>query len=100
MEGRGEPRGTKVCRRCKRRKRLTAFYRRASSADGSDPWCRECRGSYFHWWCAANRDHYNHQARVYYREHLESLREYNREYQRRRRALMRAGKWKVARPGF
>ncbi len=48
--------GTKVCHRCKRRKPLTAFWRRTGSADGRDPWCIGCRGSYFRRWCAANRD--------------------------------------------
>jgi hypothetical protein len=83
----------KICRACKRPKRLTAFWRRAESPDGRDPWCTDCRRSYFRRWSSANRGAYNRQQRLYYRENLEHLREYNRDYQRRRRALMKAGKW-------
>jgi superfamily II helicase len=95
MGARGEPRATKVCRVCKRRKRLTAFWRRTACADGRDLLCGDCKAAYFRRWCAANRDHYNRESRAYYRANLERLREYNREYQRRRRALMRTGKWKA-----
>ena len=86
---------TKVCRACKRRKVFTAFWQRRESDDGLDPWCRDCRWSYYHRWCAANRQVYNAHHQAYYRQHREKLRAYNREYQRRRRALMRAGKWKA-----
>src|SRR5262249_48604855 len=46
-------------------------------------------------WLAAHREEYNAKHREYYQQHREALREYNREYQRRRRALMGAGKWKT-----
>jgi superfamily II helicase len=95
MEQRSDTRGTKVCRVCKRRKRLTAFWRRAASADGRDLLCGDCKAAYFRRWCAANRDHYNRRQQAYYRANLERLREYNREYQRRRRALMKVGRWKA-----
>ena len=83
--------GTKVCGACKRRAPLTAFGRRAASADGRDPLCRDCRRGYFRQWRATNRAYLRRRARAYYRENREDFREYNREYQRRRRALMRAG---------
>jgi len=84
----------KRCTACKRTRPITAFWRRAACPDGRDRWCRDCRGGYFRQWCAANREAYNSRQRTYYRKNLERLREYNREYQRRRRELMRAGTWR------
>ena len=92
---RGEEPTTKVCQACKRRKPLTAFWRRRTSDDGLDPWCRGCHGGYTRRWQAANRDAYNATQRAYYRRNRKKLRAYNRQYQRRRRALMREGKWKA-----
>ena len=83
----------KRCKTCHRRKPLSAFWRRAACRDGRDRSCSVCKATYFRKWCAANRGAYNSRQRAYYRQNLERLREYNREYQRRRRELMRAGEW-------
>jgi hypothetical protein len=74
-------------------KPLAAFWRRAASRDGRDRLCGRCKAKYFRNWTADHRDAYNARQREYYRKHLERLRAYNREYQRRRRALMRTGEW-------
>jgi hypothetical protein len=74
-------------------KPLAAFWRRAAYRDGRDRSCGPCKAKYFRKRCAANPDHYNRQSQAYYRANLERLRAYNREYQRRRRALMRTGEW-------
>jgi hypothetical protein len=95
MEQQSDTRGTKVCWVCKRRKRLVAFWRRAACADGRDRLCAECKATYFRTWCAGHRASYNSRHRAYYWRNRERLQEYNREYQRRRRALMRAGTWKT-----
>ncbi len=87
----------KRCTACKRNRPLTAFWRRAACRDGRDRWCRDCRSAYFRRWCAAHRDSYNRRQRKYYRQNRERLREYNREYQRRRRELIRTGAWSPAR---
>ncbi len=58
------------CQACKRTKPTTAFLRNAAHKDARDVWCRDCRRAY------ARR-----------------LRAYNRAYQRRRRKLIRTGKW-------
>ena len=84
----------KRCTACKRVKPLSAFWRRAACPDGRDRWCGDCRGGYFRNWCAAHRNAYNTRQRAYYRRNRARLRAYNREYQRRRRQLMRAGRWK------
>jgi hypothetical protein len=86
------PRG-KRCKMCNRMKPLSAFWRRAACRDGRDRWCGDCKARYFRKWCADNRDAYNTRQRAYYRKNIERLREYNREYQRRRRELMRTGDW-------
>jgi hypothetical protein len=92
-EGQADKWGTKVCHRCHLRKPLTAFWRRAVCADRRDPWCSDCRGGCFRQWCADHRDRHKSQQRAYYFENRKRLRAYQREYQRRRRALMKAGKW-------
>ena len=84
----------KRCQACKRRKPLTAFWRRAACPDGRDRWCSECKAGYFREWCAAHRTTYNARQRAYYRRNRARIREYNREYQRRRRELMRLGEWR------
>jgi hypothetical protein len=83
----------KRCRSCHRMKPVAAFWRRAASRDGRDRSCGLCKVRYFRKWCADHRDSYNARQRAYYRQHLERLRAYNREYQRRRRGLMRTGQW-------
>ena len=83
----------KRCRSCNRVKPLVAFWKRAACPDGRDRWCSSCKARYFRKWCAANRDSYNTRQRAYYRKNLDRLRAYNREYQRRRRELMRNGEW-------
>jgi hypothetical protein len=83
----------KRCQSCNRRKPVSAFWRRAACRDGRDRWCADCKARYFRKWCAAHRVAYNTRQRAYYRKNLERLREYNREYQRRRRELMRTGEW-------
>ena len=90
-------RRTKRCTACKRLKPLSAFWRRAACSDGRDRWCGDCRGGYFRNWCAAHRAAYNTRQRAYYRRNRARLRAYNREYQRRRRRLMRTGRWKRSR---
>lgn len=87
----------KRCKVCNRMKPLTAFWRRAACPDGRDRWCSECKAGYFREWCAANRAAYNDRQRAYYRKNRKRLREYNREYQRHRRELMRAGEWRQRR---
>jgi len=88
---------SKRCTACKRTKPVSSFWRRAACRDGRDRWCRTCRAGYFRRWCAENRDQYNSRQRQYYRMNLDRLREYNREYQRRRRELMRLGRWTARR---
>jgi hypothetical protein len=82
----------KSCSSCHTSKPLTAFGRR-----GLDSWCRTCRREYQRRWLAEHREEYNAKHREYYQRNRDQLREYNREYQRRRRALMQAGKWKARR---
>ena len=89
----------KRCGSCNRMKPLAAFWRRAVSRDGRDVWCTLCRGRYVRQWCADNRDSQSAHHRAYYLKNLEHLRAYNREYQRRRRELMRTGKWTGRRTG-
>ena len=83
----------KRCTSCHRMKPATAFWRRAACADGRDRSCSDCKVRYFRKWCADNRGSYNSRQRAYYRKHIARLRAYNREYQRRRRELMRTGEW-------
>jgi hypothetical protein len=45
-------------------------------------------------WVAAHRGEYNATHRAYCQRHRNKVRKYNREYQRRRRALLKIGKWK------
>jgi hypothetical protein len=80
---------TKRCSSCKVTKPVSAFGRR-----GFDSWCRTCRREYQRRWLATHREQYNAKHRAYYQRHRDELREYNRRYQRRRRALIQAGKWK------
>lgn len=84
--------GSKRCSACRRRRPITAF-----SRAGRDPWCRPCRRDYQRRWMAAHRDTYNAMHRAYYRQNRAALREYYREYQRRRRALIQAGLWRTGR---
>ncbi len=88
----------KRCSSCHRMKPLAAFWRRAVCRDGRDRWCSDCKVRYFRKWCADNRDVYNARQRAYYRKNLKRLRAYNREYQRRRRELMRTDEWTGRRP--
>ena len=37
---------TKVCTRCKKRRKLDLFYRDKSAKDGRSPWCRPCESEY------------------------------------------------------
>ena len=80
---------TKRCSSCNSTKSRTSFGRQ-----GLDSWCRSCRRDYQRRWMAIHREEYNAKHREYYQQHRDELREYNRAYQRRRRALMQAGKWK------
>jgi hypothetical protein len=50
--------------------------------------------AYHRRWVAATRQQYNALQKRWRDEHRKELRAYRREYQRRRRALMKAGKWK------
>ena len=87
----------KRCTSCKRNRPVSSFWKRAACRDGRDRWCRDCRAAYFRQWCADHRAAYNRRQRTYYRENRARLRAYNREYQRRRRELMRRGVWDVRR---
>ena len=81
------------CRACKRSKPLAAFLRNAAHKDARDVWCRDCRRAYARRWRAANREACRERQKAYYRKNRARLRAYNRAYQRRRRKLIRTGKW-------
>jgi hypothetical protein len=81
---------TKRCRACKRTRPLSFFWR-----DGRDTRCKVCRTLYMRHWIATHRESFDAWQRAYKERNREQIREYHREYQRRRRALIRAGKWKV-----
>jgi hypothetical protein len=89
-------RGRKRCLACEATKPRAAFQRRAASPDGIDSYCRHCRRAYRRTWNAAHRGHSLAYLRKYRDKNRERLRTYFREYQRRRRALMKAGKWTSA----
>jgi hypothetical protein len=85
----------KRCRECSSPKSRTAFYRRAAAPDGLDPVCRECRRAYMRRWLDANRERYNATMQHWREKHRDEIRAYHRDYQRTRRALIKAGKWKA-----
>jgi len=85
----------KRCTACMRLKATASYYRCAASRDGRDPWCKDCRRAYLRKWIARHRSAHARWLEDYKERHREQLRLYQREYQRRRRALMRAGKWKT-----
>ncbi len=78
---------------CATLKLRTAFQRRAASGDGRDSRCKACRNAYFREYISRNRRAYNAWATMHREANRERLRTYQRAYQRRRRALMKAGEW-------
>ena len=81
---------TKRCRACNRARPLSFFWRQ-----GRDTRCKICRTLYMRRWIASHRESFDAWQRAYKERNRDQIREYHREYQRRRRALIRAGKWKV-----
>lgn len=70
----------KVCSRCKQEKPVTEFYRRKSSKDGYDSWCKRCS--------AEGRDRENCLAkkRARYSQNAEASRQERREYYHRNKS--------------